>query len=122
MQADLARSLQFMVDEERAAAKRGRAAGLAAARDAFYRGDLAMAMVRYHREHGGWLTAEDLAGYRSAIEPPVRDDVPRHRGAECGPWCQGPVLLQMLALLDARGSRGRSATTRSRTSIASPRR
>ena len=82
VQADLARSLTFMADEERAAAKRGRAAGLAAARDAFYRGDLAAAMVRYHREHGGWLTAEDLAEYRSAIEPPVRDDVPRPRGDE----------------------------------------
>src|SRR6185436_15425828 len=41
VQTDLARSIQFMADEERAAAPRGRAAGLAAARDAFYRGDLA---------------------------------------------------------------------------------
>src|SRR5262245_24975256 len=100
VQADLARSIQFMADEERAAAHRGRAAGLAAARDAFYRGDLASAMVRYHRENGGWLTAEDLAEYRSAIEPPLRATF---RGTEiltCGPWCQGPVLLQMLSLLE----------------------
>ena len=99
VQTDLARSLQFMADEERAASGRGRAAGLAAARAAFYRGDLAQAMVRYHREHGGWLTAEDLATYRSDIEAPVRTTF---RGTEvfsCGPWCQGPVLLQMLALL-----------------------
>jgi gamma-glutamyltranspeptidase/glutathione hydrolase len=100
VQTDLARSLTFMADEERAASRRGRAAGLAAARDAFYRGDLAAAMARYHREHGGWLTAEDLAEYRSTIEPPVRTTFHGVEVMSCGPWCQGPVLLQMLALLD----------------------
>ena len=71
VQADLARSLQYMVDEERAASGRGRAAGLAAARDAFYRGDLAVAMVRYQRENGGTLGADDLAEYRSERRQPV---------------------------------------------------
>jgi gamma-glutamyltranspeptidase/glutathione hydrolase len=99
VQADLARSLQFMVDEERAASGRGRAAGLAAARAAFYRGDLARAMVRYHTEQGGWLTAEDLEGYRSEIEPPLRTAFRDIEVLSCGPWCQGPVLLQMLSLL-----------------------
>ncbi len=99
VQADLARSIQFMVDEERAASRGGRAAGLEAARNAFYRGDLAAAMVRYHKEHGGWLTAQDLEDYRSEIERPVSTTF---RGVEvlsCGPWCQGPVLLQMLSVL-----------------------
>ena len=99
VQADLARSLQFMVDEERAASRGGRIAGLRAARDAFYRGDLAAAMVRYHAEHGGWLTARDLEDYHSEIERPLSTIF---RGVEvlsCGPWCQGPVLLQMLSLL-----------------------
>ena len=101
VQADLARSLQFMVDEERAASRGGRIAGLRAARDAFYRGDLAAAMVRYHAEHGGWLTARDLDDYHSEIERPLSTSF---RGVEvlsCGPWCQGPVLLQMLSLLAA---------------------
>src|SRR5204863_4367421 len=40
-QTDLAASLQYMADEERAATSRGREAGLDAARDAFYRGDIA---------------------------------------------------------------------------------
>ena len=102
VQADLARSLQFMADEERAAVARGadRPAGLAAARDAFYRGDLAAAMARFHVENGGWLTREDLAGYRSEIEAPVRRDVHGTAVYSCGPWCQGPVLLQFLALLE----------------------
>jgi gamma-glutamyltranspeptidase/glutathione hydrolase len=100
VQTDLARSIQHMVDEERAASPRGRAAGLAAARDAFYRGDLAAAMVKYHRENGGWLTANDLATYRSEIEAPVRTSFHGTEVLSCGPWCQGPVLLQMLALLE----------------------
>jgi gamma-glutamyltranspeptidase/glutathione hydrolase len=100
VQADLARALQFMVDEERAASRRGRAAGLAAARQAFYRGDLARAMARYHAEHGGWLTLDDLAEYRSAVEAPLRAVFRDVEVLTCGPWCQGPVLLQMLTLLD----------------------
>jgi gamma-glutamyltranspeptidase/glutathione hydrolase len=100
VQADLARSLQFMADEERAASRHGRAAGLRAARDAFYRGDLAAAMVRYHRDNGGWLTADDLASYRSEIAPPVRTSFGGMEVLTCGPWCQGPVLLQMLSVLD----------------------
>lgn len=100
VQADLARSLSFMVDEERAASRRGRAAGLQAARDAFYRGDLAAATARYYRDNGGWLTADDLAGYRSAIEAPLRMTFQGIEVLTCGPWCQGPVLLQMLSLLE----------------------
>jgi len=57
--------------------------------------------VRYHAEHGGWLTARDLDEYHSEIERPLSTSF---RGVEvlsCGPWCQGPVLLQMLSLLAA---------------------
>ena len=101
VQADLARTLQFMADEERAASRHGRAAGLAAARDAFYRGDLAVAMARYHRENGGLLTLEDLAEYRSEIEAPLTTGFHGTEVMGCNAWCQGPVLLQMLSLLEA---------------------
>ena len=100
-QTDLAKSIQYMADEEQAAAaKGGRAAGLQAARDAFYRGDIAQKIVAYHAENGGWLAADDLAGYHSEVEKPlsVRFGDLEIRG--CGPWCQGPVLLQTLKLLD----------------------
>ncbi len=99
VQADLGRSLQYMADEERAAAG-GRAAGLAAARDAFYKGDIAAAIATYHRENGGLLTADDLASFRVAVEPPERVSVGGIDVYACGPWCQGPTLLQALRLLD----------------------
>ena len=99
VQADLAGAIRYMMDEE-AAARGGREAGLGAARDAFYRGDLARAMVRYHEDSGGWLTMEDLAGYESAVEEPVVARLGEVEVHTCGPWCQGPVLAQMVNLLD----------------------
>jgi gamma-glutamyltranspeptidase / glutathione hydrolase len=99
VQTDLARSIQYMVDEETAASSRGRNAGLKAARDAFYRGDLAHMMVDYHKENGGWLSEEDLAGFASAIEPPVRTNFMGTDIYTCGAWCQGPVLQQMISIL-----------------------
>jgi gamma-glutamyltranspeptidase/glutathione hydrolase len=93
-QADLARTLRYMVDEEKA---RGRWKG---ARAAFYEGDIARTITRYHEAHGGWLRMGDMAEYRSEIGPAV---MRRWNGIDvstCGPWCQGPVLLQALLLLD----------------------
>ncbi len=100
-QTDLAASLQYMADEEQGAAKGGREAGLEAARAAFYRGDIGAAILRYHRDNGGLLSADDLADYRSAVEAPVCAAFEGIDVYTCGPWCQGPVLLQALALLRA---------------------
>ena len=99
VQPELARSLQYMADQETAHASHGRAAGLRAAHDAFYRGDIAQAIAAYHRTHKGWLTVADLAEYRVREEAPVRT---RFRDIDlyaCGPWCQGPVLLEALNLV-----------------------
>ncbi len=100
VQRDLAKSLRYMADEERRARRRGRAVGLKAARDAFYRGDIARAIAAHQRANGGWLDERDLASYRVEIGAPARL---RFRGTDiytCGPWCQGPTLLQALAILD----------------------
>jgi gamma-glutamyltranspeptidase/glutathione hydrolase len=100
-QTDLARSIQYLADQETAALAHGdRAAGLAAVRHAFYQGDIAQKMVAYHRENDGWIEAEDLASFRVDVE---RALTARFRDVDvygCGPWCQGPVLLQTLKLLD----------------------
>jgi gamma-glutamyltranspeptidase/glutathione hydrolase len=64
VQKDLAATLQYMVDQETTARHRGREAGLAAARDAFYRGDIARAIVTFQKDNGGFLSADDLEGDR----------------------------------------------------------
>ena len=101
VQKALGATLQHMADQEKAASHRGRAAGLAAARDAFYRGDIAQAIVKYQKENGGLLSAEDLANYRSGFDEPVETSFGDTKLYACGPWCQGPSLLQAMNLLDA---------------------
>ena len=49
--------------------------------------------------HAGLLTVDDFAAYETRVAPAISY---RYRGVEvfkCGPWTQGPVLLQQLALL-----------------------
>jgi gamma-glutamyltranspeptidase/glutathione hydrolase len=106
VQTDLAATLQYMADEERAGARRGRVAGLEAARAAFYCGDIAQAIVAYHEAHGGYLTREDMASFRSRYEAPA---TVRWRDMEiitCGPWCQGPVVAQTLRMAERAGLDG----------------
>ncbi len=100
VQAELGRTLQFLVDEERRAARRkGRKAGLAAVRTAFYKGDIAAQVVKYIRSQGGFMSREDFAAYRVSFEPTLKT---RFAGIEvhaCGPWSQGPVLPMALNIL-----------------------
>ncbi|MSO53650.1 MAG: gamma-glutamyltransferase family protein [Rhodospirillales bacterium] len=100
VQSDLGRSLQFLADEEKSASKRGRAAGLQAVRDAFYRGDIAKKMADFHKENGGLVTRDDLANFKVAVEPAVSTRFRDIDVYSCGPWCQGPTLLQALNMLE----------------------
>ena len=101
-QADLAGSIQYMADEEAAASRHGgRLAGLAAARHAFYRGDIAQNIIAFHEANGGMATggrSSLIFAATSRVSPSVRFGDIEVFG--CGPWCQGPVLLQSLKLLD----------------------
>ncbi|WP_073386190.1 gamma-glutamyltransferase family protein [Jatrophihabitans endophyticus] len=91
-----------------AAAAGDRGAGIAAARDEFYRGGVAAAIEQFVRTplmdtsgtpHAGVLTAADLARWQTPLEAPATLDVGRYRVAKTAAWGQGPVLLQQLALL-----------------------
>jgi gamma-glutamyltranspeptidase/glutathione hydrolase len=105
VQADLAGTLELMADAERAAPG-DRAAGLEAARTAFYEGEIAERIADYHAGQGGYVTRDDLAAFRCRYEEPVRR---RWRDLElltCGPWCQGPMLAQALLTVEAAGLDG----------------
>ena len=99
VQSDLAATLSYMVDEERAAGG-SREEGIRAAHAAFYQGDIARTIVDFHEANGGWLRMSDMAGFRARREPTV---VAHFAGLEvhcCGAWSQGPSLAQLLGLLD----------------------
>ncbi|MEX2646948.1 MAG: gamma-glutamyltransferase family protein [Gaiellaceae bacterium] len=55
---------------------------------------------RFVAGEGGLLTADDVAAYEPCFEPPVSLEFRGHTVFKCGPWSQGPVFLQQLALLD----------------------
>ncbi|HXN14412.1 MAG TPA: gamma-glutamyltransferase family protein [Candidatus Acidoferrales bacterium] len=96
----LANFFTRVLDAESAAKNRGRESGLDAARDRFYRGDIARDIVAWSDANGGLLNASDLARFTTRTESPVSAD---YRGVtvfKCGPWSQGPVFLQQLKLLD----------------------
>jgi gamma-glutamyltranspeptidase/glutathione hydrolase len=98
VQSDLAGSLQYMVDQERAAGG-DRANGLRAAYDAFYRGDIAKKICDYHRAKGGFMRESDLDGYRVRFEAPLKVSYAGYDVYGCGAWCQGISLAQAFALL-----------------------
>ena len=50
--------------------------------------------------NGGLVTAQDLAEFRVAIEPPVKALFAGIDMYSCAAWCQGPALPQMLAMLN----------------------
>ncbi len=102
VQSDLSRTLQYMADQDRAAGP-DREAGLQAAHDAFYRGDIAREIAAFQKQEGGYLTMQDLAEYHSRIEPVVRRNWRGHEVITCGPWCQGPALQEALALVERVG-------------------
>ncbi|WP_220447788.1 gamma-glutamyltransferase family protein [Nonomuraea diastatica] len=82
---------------------------LAAARRAWYEGFVAEAIAEFSTKtawrdssgevHGGLLTGDDLAGWAASVEDPVTFDYRGHTVCKTGPWGQGPVFLQQLALL-----------------------
>ena len=101
-QPDLAATFRALVEAERGAAGAGaeRAAAVTAARDRFYKGDLAERMVRFSREQGGFLELDDLATFSVTVEPAVRGAYRGYDVYACGPWCQGPVVPQTLGVLE----------------------
>jgi gamma-glutamyltranspeptidase / glutathione hydrolase len=72
---------------------------IARARDAWYRGFVAEAVDEFVREHDGLLTGEDMSGWAATLEQPASLDYRGHTVFKTGPWGQGPVFLQQLALL-----------------------
>ena len=69
------------------------------AREVFYTGFVAEEIDSFSSEQGGLLTGADLAAWQATLEPPVTFHYAGHTVCKTGPWGQGPVFLQQLALL-----------------------
>ena len=94
----LADLLQTLIAAEQSASG-NRAAGIAAARDAFYRGDIASEIAVHAKARDGLLERQDLEAFRTQIEAPLSVHLDDIQVFKCGPWNQGPALLQTLSIL-----------------------
>ncbi|TNH22690.1 gamma-glutamyltransferase family protein [Micromonospora orduensis] len=104
----LARTYRRIVEIAEAASP-SRESQIEAAHEAFYQGFVAEAIDTFvarteaidatGRRHRGFLTGQDLADWQPQVEPAAGIDYRGHSVHKPGPWSQGPVFLQQLALL-----------------------
>jgi gamma-glutamyltranspeptidase/glutathione hydrolase len=97
VQAALGRTLERLADAEDDA--QSREAGLDAVHDAFYRGEIAETISSFCERNAGWLTVDDLASFDAEIEPGVMQRFREWSVWTPTTWCQGPALLQALAIV-----------------------
>ena len=69
--------------------------------DAFYRGDIAAAILAASQSHGGTMTAEDLASFTPEWVEPISIDYRGWRIFELPPNGQGMAALEMLNIMEA---------------------
>src|SRR2546427_994348 len=97
---DLARTLKRLVEAERQNKNNGRQAALKAARDRFYKGDIAREMAKFSEDNGGLFRYEDFAEYTAKIETPVSVDYRGYQVYKNPSASQGPAELIALNLLE----------------------
>ncbi len=97
--ADLARTLRKLVEAEQRASG-DRVQRLQAVSDRFYKGDIADALEAWYISQGGFLRKRDLAAHVTHLEDPISINYEGYTVYKCGPWTQGPYLLQTLRLLE----------------------
>jgi len=101
-QPDLLETLKMLVEAEEKALAEGksRKEAIYAAYDRFYRGDIAEEYIRSCQEQGGLITLEDLDKWQVYLEEPVMTTYQGIEVYKLTSWVQGPVLLQMLNMLE----------------------
>ncbi|GAB4126493.1 MAG: gamma-glutamyltransferase [Rubrivivax sp.] len=67
--------------------------------EAFYRGEVAEALVKHSAAHGGAMTLSDLAGYTPEWVEPIAMDFAGHRVHQIPPNGQGIAALMALGML-----------------------
>lgn len=96
--AALADVFQTLMKAEQTAGG-SREQGIAAVRKEFYSGDIASEVARHSEERDGFLSRDDMQAFEARIESPVSVVFNHIRAYKCGPWNQGPALLQALSIL-----------------------
>ncbi len=103
---DLARTLKKLVEAEKANQAKGRHEALKAARDRFYKGDIAKELAAFSEAHGGLFRYEDFAEYTAEVESPVSINYRGYQIYKNPSSSQGPTELIALNLLEGYDLKG----------------
>ncbi|HYM17195.1 MAG TPA: gamma-glutamyltransferase family protein [Micropepsaceae bacterium] len=95
-----ARTLKKMVEAERAAKSKGRSAGIIAARDRFYKGDIADDMVAFLKKNGAPFDKSDFSEFFAKVEAPAMTNYRGYEVYKHSFGSQGPALLEALNILE----------------------
>ena len=87
-----------MQAEKKARGKR--AAKLKAVRDLFYQGSLAKRMAAFSESNGGLISYDDLKKFHAETDQPRSTSYRGYQILKPGFWTQGPVMLEMLNMLE----------------------
>ena len=94
----LADCLQTLIEvEHRTAGDRGQC--VAAVNQEFYSGDIASEIENHSKARDGFLARSDLEAFKTYVEDPQSIYYMDCEVFKCGPWNQGPALLQTLSIL-----------------------
>jgi len=102
-QKDLAKTFKLLVEAEQKALNNGlnRRAALEAARNVFYKGEIAQAIDKFYRENGGLVRYDDLVNFRGEWEEPFHTT---YRGIDIyttNTATQGPLMIEVFNMLEA---------------------
>ena len=96
---NLAATLRKLIDTEKSSSGT-REQKIRAARDRFYKGDIADELNKYYISSGAFLRKSDLEAHKTTVEKPSTVRYHGYDVYKCNTWTQGPVLLQSLRLLE----------------------
>jgi gamma-glutamyltranspeptidase/glutathione hydrolase len=97
---DLANTLKKLVEAEKANQSKGRHEALKAARDRFYKGDIARDLAAFSEANGGLFRYVDFAEYTAEVETPVSINYRGYQVYKNPSASQGPTELIALNLLE----------------------
>jgi gamma-glutamyltranspeptidase/glutathione hydrolase len=96
----LAATLRKMAEAEQLASAQGREAGIVAARDRFYKGDIAAEMVAFLQANDAPFELDDFSDFYARIEAPTSTTYKGYTVYKQSFNSQGPMLLETLNILE----------------------
>ena len=99
VQKSLGNTLRKLVEAE-SKEPGNRQVGLKAARDSFYRGEIAKTIVDCAQRVGGILTFDDLENYHAKFDQPIKSTFAGYEICGHSTWSQSAVLMQALNILE----------------------